>query len=241
MPTASVTEVTLWTPKHALKEAPIGPQNIQVDFTVTTSHDGCFAIAVEVLDHDELSGNDILASNLTVIRLRCYCFKAGQPRQFSINGGAGQPQPAPGPGVAQMEPLEGKWPENDGVFDDDLEPFANIQVYDCKKPCTAEADCGFIPTGGLDDETSVGGITTKPAGDIDIIDGTGWKEGMGLLEKVAGVGAGAIPKISRLDKTSDPYVALVVRHSNKLEKRIRSLERRLQAAALTNTPATPHH
>jgi hypothetical protein len=227
----SITDVELYNPKHCHKNWKLGPKNLEIDFSVKVEQAGCYAIAVTLLDDDDLSGDDIIASNLEVGKLPCLCFKEGETRKFAINGGDG-PTPTPEAGRTQLDPITGQWPASDGPFDDTLELYATIELYLCKQgPCTPNG-CRWLNCGRLSDFTSVTTYSGKEHPQkTEIVDGEGWAEGMGLIEKAASAGGSLIPKTSRaeLRTLSDPYLATMLHQRAELEKGMRALQQRIGA------------
>jgi hypothetical protein len=228
---ATITDVQLKNPQHCFKGKDIGPKNLGVDFTVTVNADGCYAIAVVVLDDDTTSGDDIVASNLANCELTCICLKRGQAQKFSINAGGDQPKPAPKPGHIQLDNLTGVWPKDDGILDNTLELYVTIDVYNCGfEECTPGGDCQrTLVTGRLKYTTPVVSYTNKSEPqDTEIVDGEGTDRFFEFVEKGASA-AGSIPKVARSESAapSDAYAALIVDQNRRLDRELTRFARRL--------------
>lgn len=231
----SITDVELYNPKHCHKNWKIGTKNVEIDFTVKVKYQGCYAIAVTLWD-DDLSPDDIIASNLETGKLNCICFKAGETKKCAINGDHGNgPRPTPEAGRTQLDPISGQWPASDGPFDDTLELYVTIELYLCKQVSCAESGetaCKWLNCGKLGDHPPLATFSSKGhVQKTEIVDGDGWTEGMGLIEKAASAGGSLIPKVAKSEMRTpgDPYVTVMLRQHADLEKQLRALQQRLGA------------
>jgi hypothetical protein len=230
---AAITEVELYNPKHCFKNNDIGPNNLEVDFTVTVDADGCYAIAVVVLDEDDFSPDDVIASNLANAKLKCLCLKRGQPMKFAINGGGNGPKPAPEAGRTQLDNMTGVWPTDDGALDDTLGLYVRIDVYPCSlEACQEGAECNrTLNTGRIDDFTPVASYTSEDnPQETEIVDGEGFERAQELIEKgVSAAGAAKSLVRNETRPASDLALELALRRNRELDRKFALLKRRVSA------------
>jgi hypothetical protein len=188
MPSAYISNVDLETPLHVWKGQPITGKEMQLDFTVRVSNDGCYAIAIEIYDYHLWRPNTVIASNLNHSTLDCTCLKKGEAYVFHATGDSGAADPAPAGSTPVPNPIHGSWPESSGPFSDTMNLFAKIDVYYCRRACPPQGgSCGRISVHRLD--VLCGTVENDDERrKVKIVDSP---EPMNSIEKAAGAGMSA--------------------------------------------------
>jgi hypothetical protein len=158
-----IVNAVTWTASDEVgKNEPIRRDQLGGHVDVKVPEAGCYAVRVELVQHNLADFDHILGTNADGTDLKCWCFKADESRHFKYHGAGG---PAGGTvrydesDREELDAVHGTWPPYAGVFDDVLTPYIQASVFRCPKPCDESGNCASCPVGSLgtslkDDKTS---------------------------------------------------------------------------------------
>ena len=145
------------------KSEPIRRNQLGGHVDVSVDESGCYAVRVELVQHNIVGFDEILARNDDGTHLRCWCFKKEEPRHFKYHG-AGEAERSATiaydePNRDELDPLHGSWPSYAGAFDNVLTPFIRASVFRCPNACSEDGNCqssliSSLGSSRKDDETS---------------------------------------------------------------------------------------
>ncbi len=197
---AEVTFQRVELPDSAFRRESIRSDQFFAEFDVKVDVPGCYAIDVKLVQDKFAIPNINIAVDDSANSKKCYCFDDSRTQKFSVTT-SNPPIPDSGktafpPTGTALDPIRGKWPEDDGIFDDTLQLFVQVTVYSCEAACDTTKKCEPISRRKLKRKPVALGKTDTH--DTDVEDGVGVDKGIGQIEKAVSAGASAgssfIPK-----------------------------------------------